>query len=541
MKTLEGIQQGSEEWLAVRRQYLCASESAAMLGYDKNTSRSDLLRIKATGSEREFSEWAQKNLLDKGLEIETAARGIAEQIIGEDLYPITGVLEVDGLALLASFDGVNITEDTIWECKSRNAELIAALEAGDLPDSHWPQVEQQLLISGAGKALFTPSDGTEEGTVEFWYESKPPRRAQLLAAWKQFQTDLAEYQYAEVLPAATSAPTLQLPALTIQVNGSISVIDNLKVFGERLESFISGLDKNPSTDQSFADCESAIKTLGAAETALEAAKASALAQTADIDTMTRTVALYAGQARTTRLMLEKLVKTRKETIRVEIVQTGRDALAAHIASLNKRIGRAYMPLIAADWNGVIRAKKTVASLKDAVAGELARAKIEANAVADKISLNMASLRDLASAHTFLFSDAHTIVQKENEDLIALIKMRIAEHAQAENKRIEAEREKIRAEEAAKLQIEQERKEQAERERKEREQAELAKVAAKAPMQPAPANEALRSSEPITVTPSRGPSVRPSATAIIAVLCVHFGASENEVRQWLADIVTKEAA
>jgi hypothetical protein len=60
-----------------------------------------------------------------------------------------------------------------------------------------------------------------------------------------------------------------------------------------------------------------------AENALGAAEASALGQISTVDEMVRTVASYKELARKTRLMLEKLVKTRKETIRVEIQQAGK--------------------------------------------------------------------------------------------------------------------------------------------------------------------------------------------------------------------------
>src|SRR3972149_6196199 len=110
---------------------------------------------------------------------------------------------------------------------------------------------------------------------------------------------------------------MALPAVSIEVKGKIARIPNLPAFGAKLAAFIDGIDKNPSDDQAFADAEGAIKTLESAQTALEAAEAGALAQTATIDEMRRTVALYVDQARTTRLMLEKLVKARKEQIHVQ--------------------------------------------------------------------------------------------------------------------------------------------------------------------------------------------------------------------------------
>jgi multidrug efflux pump subunit AcrA (membrane-fusion protein) len=160
------------------------------------------------------------------------------------------------------------------------------------------------------------------------------------------------------------------------------------------------------------------------------------------------VASYKELARKTRLMLEKLVKTRKETIRVEIQQAGKDKAAAHITALNTRLGKPYMPAIPVDFAGVMKGKKTVASLRDAVDTELARFKIEANAVADRIQINLGTLRELAGAHAFLFADTGSIVLKAADDLTALVKMRIAEHQQAEAAKAEALRAQIAEEERA---------------------------------------------------------------------------------------------
>ena len=87
------------------------------------------------------------------------------------------------------------------------------------------------------------------------------------------------------------------------------------------------------------------------------------------------------------------------------------------------------------------------SLKSAVSDELARAKIEANQVADRISVNLAALHERADvAH--LFPDASAIVLKAPEDLLATMAARISEHEAKEAARLEAERERIRQEEAA---------------------------------------------------------------------------------------------
>ena len=446
--------QGTPGWLAARAKHFCASEAPAMMGASKYITRNDLLRLKATGIAEEVDADTQK-LFDAGHAAEAAMRPIIEGHLRKQhgqpvpLLPLTGT---DG-NLLASFDGLNEDKATGWEHKLWSEGLAMQVRAKSLDPHYYWQLEQQILVGKLNLVIFTCSDGTAEKCVHMAYRPVPGRAEQLLAGWKQFEADLASYQHVEVIPAATAVPIMALPALSIQVNGAITLTDNLKVFGEKLEAFIAGLDKNPSTDQAFADAEQAIKTLETAQNALEAAEASALAQVATVDEMRRTVALYAGQARSTRLMLTKLVAARKETIRVEIVQDGRTTLAKHVAGLNKRLGKSYMPAIAEDFAGVIRGKKTVASLREAVDTELARCKIAANEIADRVHLNLIALTN-AGAYQFLFADAATIVLKEPDDLTALIKVRIAEHKAAEEKRLEAEREKIRQEEAAKLQEQQ---------------------------------------------------------------------------------------
>lgn len=81
------LAQGSPEWIEVRGRYCTASEAPAALGVSKKLRRNELLALKATGSKQEFSDWVQKNLLDRGHEIEAAARAIAEEIVGEELSP----------------------------------------------------------------------------------------------------------------------------------------------------------------------------------------------------------------------------------------------------------------------------------------------------------------------------------------------------------------------------------------------------------------------------------------------------------------------
>lgn len=451
MKVLN-LQQGSPEWVAARTKYFTASEAPAMLGLSKYTTRNDLLRQKATGIAKDIDANTQR-LFDAGHEAEEAARPIAESIIGYTLYPVTGTAEIDGLPLLASFDGLTLMEDDAWENKLWNTEFAAyVLNTNDAPDTHWPQLEQQLLVSGARRVLFTVCDGTEDNLVVLWYESKPERRARLIAAWKQFAEDLKNYQHVEIIPAAVAAPQMQLPAVSVQVIGSIEVRDNLTAFGDALSAYVKRINLKPETDQDFADLEATVKTLEKAEAALDSAENGALAQAESIDKMRKLVAESRELARTTRLTIEKLVDAEKKNRREKIVSDAKEALRKFVAELNSRVK--FMPEIPADFAGVIKGKKTLASIKGAANDELARAKTDASMTADMIDANLKVYGELAVGYESLFADLGKIVNQPPEACRAIIEQRIAKQKAQEAARRAAEEERIRAEERAKVEREQ---------------------------------------------------------------------------------------
>lgn len=442
MKTIESLVPGSPAWLKSRS----ASKAPAMMGASRYQTRSALLTQMATGMTKDVDAGTQR-LFDAGHASEAAAREIAEDILCDGLSPVCG--ESDDGYLTASFDGLTFDGKIGFEHKLWRDDLAAAVRANDLPEEYKIQMDQQILVGGLDFVLFMVSDGTREKCVSVEYRSTPERAAKLLAAWNQFDADLSAYQHTEAAPVAVAAPQMQLPAVSIQVNGSIALIDNLAAFGDALTTYVSKINQKPETDQDFADLDATVKTLKTAEDALTAAENGALAQTASIDQMRRQVQQYREIARVARLAAEKTVKAEKENRRAAIVLKASKALADHIAGLNTRLGKPYMPQAHGDFAGAIKGLKTITSIQNACDSELARCKVESSEIADRIQINLNSLRELAVNHAFLFADTSAIIQKANDDLVALIKSRIAEHKEAEEKRLAAEREKIRAEEEAK--------------------------------------------------------------------------------------------
>lgn len=453
MKTLELIQ-GSAEWHAHRASHFNASDAPAVMGCSPYKTRAQLLKEMATGLTAEVDSGTQR-LFDAGHRFEALARPLAEKIIDEELFAVVGV---EG-ELSASFDGLTLMEDTAFEHKTLNDSLrYTPWDEGNgdhLPLHYRVQMEHQIMVSGCARVLFMASKWNGDQLVEerhCWYTSDGKLRGEIGRAWAQFKEDLAAYVPEVTATKVTAEAVESLPAVSVRMDGAIAVVSNLDLFGAKLKAFVAAIDKNPSTDQAFANCEAAVSTLKKAEDALDQAEAAALAQIDPVETMRRTVADYKELARTTRLMLDKLVKARKEAIREEIVAGGIASLRKHIDGLNTRIGRPCMPAIPADFGGVIKGKKTVESLRNAVDTELARAKIAANEVADRIQLNLAKLNERADM-AFLFPDVAQIVLKQADDLQALVTSRITAHEAKEAARLEAERARIRAEEEAKAQRE----------------------------------------------------------------------------------------
>lgn len=519
------VTQGSPEWLAHRTRCWNASDAPAMMGVSPYKTRDALLRELATGIAPEVGAQTQR-LFDAGHRIEALARPLAEQIIGEELFPVTAThddLTIAGRPVAASLDGVTLMEDVVWECKSLNADLRAAfadmqtiapehreLASGKcLPLLYRVQMEQQLLVSGADRVLFSAArladDDTLADHLHCWYLPDHDLRAKIVAGWTQFAADLAAYKPAETAPAVVAASVQSLPAVTVRVDGQLTVADNFKAFELALREFLDRrLIRHPQTDQDFADLDAQIKTMKQAEAALDAAEAQMLAQVSAVDQAKRAKDMLAKMVRDNRLMAEKLLASEKERRRMEIVTAAREELTAHIQALDARLGNGLkVPHTAPDFAASIKGLRSLDSMQAALNTAVANAKIETSATADRMQVNLEYLRQHASEYRSLFADTATIITKQPDDLAALVQSRIAQH-QAEMQRMaeaaaERERERIRREEAARIE-----RETAQKLAAERAAAEAAERAAMEAAKPAP---------PIVQTQAPAPVAAPSPVVV----------------------------
>jgi putative phage-type endonuclease len=443
------LPQGSPEWLAHRAKHFNASDAPVMMGCHPTRKRNELLRELKTGIAAEVSSFVQERVFNPGHEVEALARPLAEEIIGEELYPVTGTLEVDGLPLSASFDGLTMAEDTGFEHKQHSFEIAQAIEqTGEPPIYHCWQMEHQLLVSGANRVIFVGSNGTKDKWADCWYESKPERRAALLAGWAQFQKDLAEYVVPPVAPVEPigRAPET-LPSLHITVRGEVSE-SNLAEFKDRALNAIKSVNRKLVSAQDLADSAKARKWCADIELRVAAAKQNALGQTASIDLMFRTLDEISAAARDVRLDLEKQEKARTQQFNLDVVNQGREKFAAFIRALEETMPGARMPNIDADFAGSIKGLSSMVSKQNAVDSELSRVKILANEVANRIQVNLRLVAEMPGM-AFLFPDLAQIAVKANDDFAAVVSSRIAAHEKAEADRVARDRARIAEEERIK--------------------------------------------------------------------------------------------
>lgn len=430
---IHNVAQGSAEWHALRAQHFTASEAPAMMGASKYQTRTELLTQKKTGISPDVTP-QQQRIFDRGHATEALARPLVEVMIGEELYPIVGSKG----NLLASMDGATMMGETLFEHKLWNESLVAQVRAENLAPHYYWQLEQQLLVSGAERVIFVCSDGTEDNFVSMEYRAVPGRAEQLVDGWKQFEADLANFEMSDAPSIVVGKAPDELPALRIELTGMVTA-SNLKVFEQSALAVIDSVKTTLQTDQDFADAKKAVRWCGDVEEAVASAKKQALSQTQSIDELFASLDRVSAHARETRLKVDKLVKAQELLVKSAIKQKAEQALADHIAAINKTLGRVTLPNVTVDFLGAMKNKRTIASLQDAVDTELARAKIDASQSADCIRLNLSSLAELAADYNFLFNDIQQLVLKQNEDLVSLIKVRIDEHQKAEDAKVEAKR------------------------------------------------------------------------------------------------------
>lgn len=520
------LEQGSPAWKEHRARFLNASDAPAMLGASPNRTRLQLLTQFQTGVGVEHSDFVEERVFAPGHEAEERCRPLAEEVIGAELAP-----QVASRGRLgASFDGLTMLADVWWEHKLLSEELAACMVPGatgrDLPLHFRIQLEQEGMVLGAERGLFSASKWGADGRLiearHVWYERDQELAARIEAGWEQFLADVANHVpvVEPVKPAAAAIKAL--PALLLQVRGEV-VSSNLEPYKLAAEEFLAAIPTTLQTDQDFVDAENTVKFCDTAEKRLKQAMDDVFAQAASIDEVRRTVEEISGMFRSKRLTLDKLVTTRKQAIRNEIVAEHQGLLDAHVKALNEANRRGWIARQTADFHEAIKGKRTITSVREAAGVLLMQRKLALNDLQNRMLENWAFLTDQDGVDwAFLFADFATLGQKPKEEFQLLARARVQAHkdAEAEKRRKAEERQRQEAERAA-----------------EAERARLAAAAAPPPPAPAPAPALPPAPPPVDLSasmlaPAQLPPAAPAVPTLnLGTVCKRLGVTMT------ADFVT----
>src|SRR5690606_6793210 len=140
---LLNIEQGSSEWLSLRKTKITATDIPKIMGVSPwDTARTLWLKKKGLMPEQPVTD-----VMRSGAEIEPKIRDMCNARLDMIFVPAVGLRDEFRWAM-ASFDGINEIDRCVLEIKLANkADHSMALQ-GKIPEKYYPQVQWQLFVSG---------------------------------------------------------------------------------------------------------------------------------------------------------------------------------------------------------------------------------------------------------------------------------------------------------------------------------------------------------------------------------------------------------
>ena len=450
------LKQGSPEWHLYRAVHFNASDAAAMLGCSLHQTRDELKLRLHTGLSAEVDPMTQARY-DNGHRIEALARPLGEDVLCDDLVPMVasrGKLSasLDGAVPFADPSVICFTR--LWEHKQLNDALRAAMVKGatgaDLPKPYRVQNEQQLMVTDAEDVLFTASAWDGDTLLEarhVVYTPDPALRAEIEMGWQLLEEEMVSYVPPTAGAMVIARTYAAMPSLQFDVSGDLKVKHNLPVYLQALEAFAAAAPKKPSTDQEFADAESAGRKGREIAKVAVSTKADLLRRTGSLNEAMGVLDQIEKLGDQLGLAQEKVVKLRKEEVKAEITKKARDVLAVEVDSLNAELGETLITPIAhvvGEFVEATKNKRSFDSMQASVNEALTALKISYRQRAILLHTNLDTLGAVDEKHRHLFSDKAAILTKAPDDFASLVKVRCSEFDAAEAVRVEAEQKRIKA-------------------------------------------------------------------------------------------------
>jgi putative phage-type endonuclease len=186
--------QGSHEWLELRRSHRTASETPIVMGKSRYMSPLALAREK-----RGLAKPEKENIaMAHGKKHEAAVREAVSEKLRIGFEP---AVLVDG-PYLASLDGLNVAGDTILEIKcpwSESSKDLVEARQGNVPQSHWWQIQHQLMVSGATLCHYVVRDPTDSNLITLEVTPQKTAFTRIQEEWDIFWEAMMDCPAAELI------------------------------------------------------------------------------------------------------------------------------------------------------------------------------------------------------------------------------------------------------------------------------------------------------------------------------------------------------
>jgi len=172
------MQQGSQEWLALRKTKITGTDAPVILGCSPYSSAYELWHLK----KGLLPEKAVNYAMMQGKNAEEQIRADFCHELGIEFFPDI-VTPKDGF-IMASLDGINFTKDMILEIKCCKKEYFDQVKEGNIPPHFYAQIQHQLMcVPTAVLAYLHCVNGSDKCT-------------QLIKPDKAFQEELTKKEFA---------------------------------------------------------------------------------------------------------------------------------------------------------------------------------------------------------------------------------------------------------------------------------------------------------------------------------------------------------
>lgn len=229
------------EWRGMRG--IGGGDAASITGESPYQSAYQTWLIKTRRAERDGLNAA----MQRGIDMEEQARKEWEFEAGETFTPVN-LIHADYPFIRAQIDGWNDSHTVVVEIKCPGAKTHAIAQKGQIPAYYLPQLDHELMVSGAQRAAYWSYE-PGAGGICIWYERNEARIQKLLemelAFWNLIQTD--------------TPPPLTVKDLVLRIDDEWSeAAEQYKIWAERAAYAQSQVDMFEDQLRALADGRNSI-------------------------------------------------------------------------------------------------------------------------------------------------------------------------------------------------------------------------------------------------------------------------------------------